>query len=89
MTIVAPVAASGGREGTPPIVGSAPTPTIICGVIEHYIAARSELEAEGSPLAVVTTEVRGAPTKVFAAAPPHMRFFWELAAAHGDKDYLV
>ena len=58
-------------------------------MIDHYLAARRELEAPGSPLAVTTTEVRGAPTKVFAAAPPHMRFFWELAAAHGDKDYLV
>ncbi|MBM3717462.1 MAG: acyl--CoA ligase [Actinobacteria bacterium] len=58
-------------------------------MIEHYLAARRELEAEGSPLAVMTIELRGAPTRVFAAAPPHMRFFWELAAAHGDNDYLV
>ena len=58
-------------------------------MIEHYLAARRELESEGSPLAVTVTEVRGAPTKVFAAAPPHMRFFWELSAAHADKDYLV
>jgi acyl-CoA synthetase (AMP-forming)/AMP-acid ligase II len=27
--------------------------------------------------------------KVFASAPPHMRVLWEMAAAHGDKDYLV
>ncbi len=27
--------------------------------------------------------------RVFASAPPHMRVLWEMAAAHGDKDYLV
>ncbi len=58
-------------------------------MLNHYLAARAELEAPGSPFAVTTEVVRGAPMKVFAAAPPHMRVLWEMAAAHGDKDYLV
>jgi acyl-CoA synthetase (AMP-forming)/AMP-acid ligase II len=58
-------------------------------VLNHYLAARAELEASGSPFAVTTEVVRGAPMKVFASAPPHMRVLWEMAAAHGDKDYLV
>ena len=59
------------------------------GVIQHYLQARSELDAPGSPFATTTIEIHGVPTKVFAAAPPHMRFLWELSAAHADKDYLV
>ena len=59
------------------------------GVIQHYLAARQELDAPGSPFATTVAEVRGVPTKVFAAAPPHMRALWELSAGHGDKDYLV
>ncbi len=27
--------------------------------------------------------------KVFTAAPPHMRAVWEMAAGHGDRDYVV
>ena len=58
-------------------------------VIKHYLAARTELDAPGSPFATTVAEVRGVPTKVFAAAPPHMRALWELSAGHADKEYLV
>ena len=58
-------------------------------VIKHYLEARAELDAPGSSFATTVVDVRGVPTKVFAAAPPHMRFLWEMSAAHADKDYLV
>ena len=58
-------------------------------VIEHYIAARKEIEGPGSPFAVTTVEVRGQKLKTFAAAPPNMRFVWESTAVHGDKKYIV
>ena len=58
-------------------------------VIEHYIAARKEIEGPGSPFAVTTVEVRGQTLKTFAAAPPNMRVVWEMTAAHGDKKYIV
>ncbi|MEN9800902.1 MAG: hypothetical protein RLZ37_27, partial [Actinomycetota bacterium] len=59
------------------------------GVINHYIAARQELEGPGSPFAVTTVNVRGVDVKTFAAAPPDMRVVWEMTAAHGDKPYLI
>jgi acyl-CoA synthetase (AMP-forming)/AMP-acid ligase II len=59
------------------------------GVIHHYLAARAELDAPGSPFATTMIEVGGVPMKAFAAAPPDMRVLWEMTAAHGDKDYLV
>ena len=58
-------------------------------VIEHYLAARQELTGPGGQFALTRINVRGADTLAYAAAPPHMRFFWELTAAHGDKDYIV
>ena len=58
-------------------------------VIHHYLAARAELDAPGSPFATTTIEVGGVPVKAFAAAPPDLRVLWEMTAAHGDKDYLV
>ncbi|MBU3717729.1 MAG: acyl--CoA ligase, partial [Actinobacteria bacterium] len=58
-------------------------------MIEHYIAARKEIEGPGSPFEVTTVTVRGVEVKTFAAAPPNMRFIWELTAAHGDKKYIV
>lgn len=58
-------------------------------VIKHYLEARAELDAPGSSFATTVIDVRGVPTKVFTAAPPHMRSIWELSAAHADKDYLV
>ena len=62
---------------------------MIIGVIHHYLEARAELDAPGSPFATTTEIVRGVPLKVFAACPPNMRVLWEGSAAHGDKDYLV
>lgn len=59
------------------------------GMIQHYLAARADLDAPGSPFATTTENVRGVPTKVFAAAPPHMRALWELSAGFANNEYLV
>ncbi len=61
----------------------------MAGVMHHYLDARRELTAEGSPFAVSEIVVRGVPTKVFASAPPTMRALWELTAAYADRDYIV
>jgi len=58
-------------------------------VIEYFKEAWNELVAPGSGFAMVETEVRGIPMRVFEQAPPNMRSIWELATLHGDKDYLV
>jgi long-chain acyl-CoA synthetase len=58
-------------------------------VFDHFDAAWKELTAEGSGFAVSEIEVRGVPTRVFAAAPPTMRSIWELAQLHGEKTYVV
>ena len=58
-------------------------------MIHHYLAARAELDAPGSPLATSIAEVRGIPVKVYTTAPPNMRVMWEGTTVHGDKDYLV
>ena len=58
-------------------------------MITHYLAARDEMAAPGSPFAITTEVVRGVTLKTFAAAPANMRIMWEMSAAHGDKDYLV
>jgi long-chain acyl-CoA synthetase len=58
-------------------------------VIDHYKAARAELEATGSPFAMTTIEVRGVPMRVFNSAPPTMRALWEGTTAHGDKCYVA
>jgi len=58
-------------------------------VIHHYLAARAELDAPGSPLATSIAEVRGIPVKVYTTAPPNMRVMWESTAVHADKDYIV
>ncbi|MDP2289848.1 MAG: class I adenylate-forming enzyme family protein [Actinomycetota bacterium] len=58
-------------------------------MIHHYLAARAELDAPGSPFATTTIEVRGVQLKTFAAVPPTMRALWETSALQGDKDYLV
>jgi acyl-CoA synthetase (AMP-forming)/AMP-acid ligase II len=58
-------------------------------VMHHYLTARQELTAPGSPFAISEIVVRDVPIKVFAAAPPNMRAVWEMTAPHGDKDYVV
>ncbi len=62
---------------------------MITAVIEHYKAARAELEAPGSPFAMDTIVVRNVPIRVFKSAPPTLRVLWELTAAHGPKQYIV
>ena len=56
-------------------------------VIDHYRAARSELD--NGPFATTEMVVRGTPIRVFAAAPPTLRMLWQLTAAHADKTYIV
>jgi len=58
-------------------------------VIDHYKQAWDELAAPGSGFAMVETEVRGIPMRVFENAPPNMRAVWEIATFHGDKPYVV
>ena len=58
-------------------------------VIEHFKAAWDEMIAPGSGFAMVDTEVRGVPMRVFEQVPPNMRAIWEMATLHGDKDYIV
>jgi len=58
-------------------------------MIQHYLAARSELDAEGSPFATSVTMVGGVPLKTYVNAPANMRVLWEATVAHGDKDYIV
>ena len=58
-------------------------------MIEEYTEAWNELIGPGGPFAMSEIEVRGVPMRVFDSAPPSMRFVWELAAGHGDKDYIV
>ncbi len=58
-------------------------------MIEYFKEAWNELIAPGSGFAMVETEVRGVPMRVFVQAPPNMRAIWELATFHGDKDYIV
>ena len=62
---------------------------MIITVIQHYLAARAELDSPGSPFATTTIEVRGLKLKAYAAAPPNMRAVWEASAGHAEKDYLV
>jgi long-chain acyl-CoA synthetase len=58
-------------------------------MINHYRAARAELDAPGSPFATTMTEVRGVTMKTFVSAPPTMRVIWENSIGHADKDYIV
>ena len=62
---------------------------MITPVIRHYLAARAELDAPGSPFATTTIEVRGVRLKAYASAPPNMRAVWEATEKHGDLGYLV
>ena len=48
-----------------------------------------ELTAPGAQFAWSEQEVRGMTMRVFDAAPPDMRFLWEMSAGFGDKPYIV
>jgi long-chain acyl-CoA synthetase len=58
-------------------------------MIEQYREAWDELTAPGAQFATKVIEVRGAPMKVFESALPDMRSVWEMARAHGDRDFVV
>jgi long-chain acyl-CoA synthetase len=58
-------------------------------MIEQYQEAWDELTASGAQFATKVIEVRGAPMKVFESALPSMRSVWEMARAHGDRDFVV
>ena len=58
-------------------------------MIDEYTAVWEELTAPGAQFAMSEIEVRGVPVRVFDSAPGSMRFVWELAGFHADKDYLV
>ncbi len=58
-------------------------------MIQHFDEAWRELTADGAGFAMEEIEVRGAPMRVFKAAPPTMRTIWELAALHAAKPYIV
>lgn len=55
----------------------------------HLKEAWQELTAPGGGFAITEEVVRGIPMRVFATVPPSMRSIWEMAAGHGDKDYVV
>ncbi len=58
-------------------------------MMKHYHAARAEIDAPGSPLATMFTEVLGVSIKTFASAPPHLRALWEMTAGYADKEYII
>ena len=58
-------------------------------MLAEYQETWDELTAPGAQFAMKEIEVRGIPMRVFEAAPPSMRFVWELATGYGDRDYLV
>ena len=58
-------------------------------VIKDFNAAYEALTAPGGPFAWTTKEIRGVPVRVFNSAMASMRTVWEMAAQHGDQDYLV
>ncbi len=48
-----------------------------------------EYTSPGQVFEVNTVEVAGVPIRNFANAPPSLREFWQSAAQHGDREYLV
>ena len=58
-------------------------------MLEEFQEAWTELTQPGSQFAMKDIEVRGVPMRVYEAAPPSMRFVWELATGYGDRDYVV
>jgi acyl-CoA synthetase (AMP-forming)/AMP-acid ligase II len=58
-------------------------------MLEEFQEAWTELTQDGSQFAMKDIRVRGVPMRVYEAAPPSMRFVWELATGYGDRDYVV
>jgi long-chain acyl-CoA synthetase len=58
-------------------------------LMDHYLSTWAEMTAPGAQFEMTDTEVRGIPMRVFAKAPPTMRFLWELAGGYADRDYVV
>jgi long-chain acyl-CoA synthetase len=58
-------------------------------VIDVLKATWEELTAPGAQFAISEQKVRGMTMRVFDAAPPNMRFLWEMSAGFGDKPYIV
>ena len=58
-------------------------------MLDEFQEAWTELTQPGSQFAMKDVEVRGVPMRVYEAAPPSMRFVWELATGYGDRDYVV
>lgn len=50
---------------------------------------RSAMSAPDQLFAVTNVDVRGVSVKSWAHAPASLRQVWQMAAAHGDNDYLV
>ncbi len=59
------------------------------GVPERVAEVERQLLAEGSPFALVTTEIDGQPIEVFATRAPHLRELLEKSVGFGDAEYLV
>ena len=59
------------------------------GMLDEFQEAWTELSAPGAQFAMNEITVRDVPIRVYASAPPSMRFVWELAAGYGDRDYVV
>ncbi|MEM9132150.1 MAG: class I adenylate-forming enzyme family protein [Actinomycetota bacterium] len=57
--------------------------------IDTLQAVWGQLTAPGAQFAWSEQEVRGMTMRVFDAAPPDMRFIWELSAGYADQPYLV
>ncbi|MCA9503559.1 MAG: acyl--CoA ligase [Spirochaetaceae bacterium] len=56
---------------------------------EQLREAWAELTGPGGRFETVRTDVRGQSILTYRNAPPSLRAFWQLTAAHGDRDYLV
>ncbi len=58
----------------------------------HYAELKrvwAELTAPGAPFEIATIEVRGAPMRAYAHAPPSARELWLASTAFAERDYLV
>jgi long-chain acyl-CoA synthetase len=61
----------------------------LSSVTDTFAAAWDEMLAPGSMFEMTEIEVRGIPMRIFASAPPSMRFVWEMTAGYADRTYVV